>query len=186
MEDAQIIELYWDRDEEAIRQTDRKYGKYCTSIAYGVLQEWEECRECVSDTWLRTWNSIPPNRPQILRTYVGKITRNLALNRYEQASAQKRGGGQTEAVLDELAEIVGTESDVQQAVDLHNLQAAISAFLRRQTKEERIVFVQRYWYMRPVKEIAKENRISESKAKMMLLRMREKLREHLREEGYSV
>ena len=186
MEDYEIVEMYWDRDENAIARTDQKYGKYCRKIAYSILFDREDTEECVNDTYLQTWNSIPPQRPEKLSTYVGKICRNIAINLYEKLNAAKRGGTETDACLDELAELVGKNSDAEEQLDLSVLTDTINAFLRNCEKEARIIFVQRYWYMIPVKEIAKENRISESKVKMTLLRTREKLRDYLLEEGYSI
>ena len=186
MEDFEIVEMYWDREENAIAQTDRKYGKYCRKIAYSILFDREDTEECVNDTYLQTWNSIPPQRPEKLSTYVGKICRNIAINLYDKMSAAKRGGTQTDACLDEMAEVVGRSSDVEETLDLTLLTDAINKFLRRCEKQTRIIFVQRYWYMVPVSRIAAENNISESKVKMTLLRTREKLKEFLQEEGYSI
>ena len=186
MEDFEIVEMYWDRNENAIAQTDRKYGKYCRKIAYNILFDREDTEECVSDTWLQTWNSIPVQRPENLSTYVGKICRNISINLYEKLNAEKRGGHETDACLDEMAEVVGKGSDVEEQLDLSVLTDVINNFLQSCDKETRIIFVQRYWYMVPVKDIAKENGLSESKVKMTLLRTREKLKEYLQEEGYSI
>lgn len=186
MEDFAIVELYWDRDEQAIEQSDKKYGRYCTSVAYHVLHNREDSAECVNDTWLAAWNSMPVHRPEKLGPYLGKITRNLALNLYEKNTAEKRGGTEVPLVLDELAEVIGQRSDVEEAVELSNLSDALSRFLSRQSADQRKIFVQRYWYCLSVKEIAQQCRQSESKVKMSLMRMREKLRDFLREEGYAV
>lgn len=186
MEDFEIVELYWDRDENAIAQTDRKYGKYCRKIAYSILFDREDTEECVNDTYLQTWNSLPPHRPERLSTYLGKICRNVSINLYEKLTAEKRGGHETDACLDEMAEVVGRSSDVEEQLDLSVLTDTINAFLKKCDKQARIVFVQRYWYMIPVKQIAKENHMSESNVKMTLLRTREKLKEYLEEEGYSI
>jgi RNA polymerase sigma-70 factor (ECF subfamily) len=186
MEDFEIVEMYWDRDENAITQTDRKYGKYCRKIAYSILFDREDTEECVNDTWLQTWNSIPPHRPERLSTYLGKICRNIAINLFEKLSADKRGGTEIDACLDEMAEVVGQTSDVEEQLDLSVLTDAINGFLKQCEKQARIVFVQRYWYMLNVKEIAKENGMSESNVKMTLMRTREKLKEYLIEEGYSI
>ena len=186
MEDADIVELYWNRDEEALRQTDVKYGKYCRTVARNILHDKEDTQECVNDAYLQTWNSIPPQRPENLRTYLGRICRNTALNLYEKLHALRRGGNQTAACLDELAEIVGKSSDVQENLDAGYLSDAISRFLRNTDKDVRKIFVRRYWYMSSVKEIARDFGMSESKVKMTLLRTREKLKEYLREEGFAV
>ncbi len=186
MEDFEIVEMYWSRDESAIAQTDRKYGKYCRKIAYSILFDHEDTEECVNDTYLQTWNSLPPHRPEKLSTYLGKICRNISINLFEKLTAEKRGGLETEACLDEMADIVGRESGAEEQLDVSLLTDSINAFLRTCDPQVRKVFVQRYWYMLNVKEIAKENRISESNAKMTLLRTREKLKDYLQEEGFSI
>ena len=129
MEDFEIVEMYWDRNENAITQTDRKYGKYCRKIAYSILFDREDTEECVNDTWLQTWNSIPPHRPERLSTYLGKICRNISINLFEKLSADKRGGTETDACLDEMAEVVGQSSDVEEQLDLSVLTDVINGFL---------------------------------------------------------
>ena len=186
MEDFEIVELYWDRNEDAIRQTDVKYGKYCRKIAYSILNDREDTEESVNDTYLQTWNSLPPNRPEKLSTYLGKICRNISINLFEKLTAEKRGGREADACLDEIAEVVGRSSDVEEQLDLSMLTDSINAFLKKCDRQARIIFVQRYWYMIPVRQIAKENGMSESNVKMTLLRTREKLKDYLTEEGYSI
>ena len=170
MEDFEIVEMYWDRDENAITETDRKYGKYCRKIAFSIVTNKEDMEECVNDTYLQTWNSLPPQRPERLSTYLGKICRNISINLYEKLTAEKRGGNETDACLDELSELIGGSSEVEEQLDL----------------TVRTVFVQRYWYMMSVKEIAKENRMSDSNVKMTLSRTRDKLKVYLEEEGYCI
>ena len=186
MEDFEIVELYWDRDENAITQTDRKYGKYCRKIAFSIVNDREDMEECVNDTYLQTWNSLPPQRPEKLSAYLGKICRNISINLYEKLTAEKRGGNETDACLDEISELVGGSSEVEEQLDLTVLTDLINKFLKRCEKQARTVFVQRYWYMMSVKEIASENRMSDSNVKMTLLRTREKLKLYLEEEGYSI
>ena len=186
MEDFEIVELYWDRNENAITQTDRKYGKYCRKIAFSIVNDREDTEECVNDTYLQTWNSLPPQRPEKLSTYLGKICRNISINLYEKLTAEKRGGNETDACLDELSELIGGSSEVEEQLDLTVLTDLINKFLRRCEKQARTVFVQRYWYMMSVKEIARENRMSDSNVKMTLSRTREKLKLYLEEEGYSI
>ena len=186
MEDFEIVEMYWDRDEKAISETDRKYGKYCRKISYGILFNRADSEECVNDTWLQTWNSLPPQRPEKLSAYVGKLCRNISLNLYEKLNAMKRGGGETASCLDEFAEIISGGSDVEEEVSASLLRDTINQFLRRLDAENRKIFVQRYWYMLTVKEIAKENHFSESKVKMSLLRTRDRLKEFLIEEGCMI
>jgi RNA polymerase sigma-70 factor (ECF subfamily) len=186
MEDFEIVELYWDRNENAITQTDRKYGKYCRKIAFSIVNDKEDMEECVNDTYLQTWNSLPPQRPERLSTYLGKICRNISINLYEKLTADKRGGNETDACLDEISELIGGSSEVEEQLDLTVLTDLINKFLKRCEKQARTVFVQRYWYMMPVKEIAKENRMSDSNVKMTLSRTRDKLKLYLEEEGYSI
>ena len=186
MEDYQIVELYWNRNESAIEYTANKYGKYCMTIACNILYNQEDSSECVNDTYLQTWNSIPTNRPEKLSTYIGKICRNLAINMYEKMTAAKRGGAQTESCLDELEEVVGSNDDMDENINLEMLTGTINVFLDTLSTEARMIFVKRYWQMASVKDIAKEYNISESKVKMTLSRNREKLKTHLLKEGYFV
>ncbi|MBQ3376599.1 MAG: sigma-70 family RNA polymerase sigma factor [Erysipelotrichaceae bacterium] len=186
MEDFEIVELYWDRDENAIAQSELKYGKYCGTIARNILFNREDTEECVNDTWIRAWQSIPPNRPENLGAYLGKITRNLALNMYEKMNAQKRGSNQTRLCLDELSEVLGHESDVQQHLDLSVLTDTINRFLGTIDAEARKIFVRRYWYMSSVNEIAWRYHITPGKVKMSLLRTRNYLKDYLRKEGYEI
>jgi len=186
MEDFEIVEMYWDRDENAITETDRKYGKYCRKIAFSIVTNKEDMEECVNDTYLQTWNSLPPQRPERLSTYLGKICRNISINLYEKLTAEKRGGNETDACLDELSELIGGSSEVEEQLDLTVLTDLINKFLKKCEKQARTVFVQRYWYMMSVKEIAKENRMSDSNVKMTLSRTRDKLKVYLKEEGYCI
>ena len=186
MEDFEIVEMYWDRDENAITETDRKYGKYCRKIAFSIVTNKEDMEECVNDTYLQTWNSLPPQRPERLSTYLGKICRNISINLYEKLTAEKRGGNETDACLDELSELIGGSSEVEEQLDLTVLTDLINKFLKRCEKQARTVFVQRYWYMMSVKEIAKENRMSDSNVKITLSRTRDKLKVYLEEEGYCI
>lgn len=186
MEDKEIVDLYFDRNEEAINQSNIKYGGYCGKIAYNILYDYEDSKECVNDTWLNAWNSIPPTKPNKLGIYLGKICRNLALNMYEKYTALKRGGTQSELALDELEEVVGHKSDVEEYVDESLLKDSINNFLRGIDKNNRIVFVSRYFYMSSINEISKEYGLSESNVKMMLKRTRDKLKEYLIKEGYSL
>ena len=200
MEDETIIGLYNDRDEDAITQTDKKYGGYCQSIAYRICRSAEDAEECVNDTWLRAWNAMPDKRPQVLSPFLGRITRNCALSRVEARGRQKRGGGETALALDELAECVGgvpggkgtagisgsvwdSEGSTEEGMVL---TACLNRFLQAMKAEDRKIFVQRYWYMYSVKEIAGNLGLGESKVKMTLRRQREKLKKVLEEEGIPV
>jgi len=186
MKDNEIIELYWNRDEAAIIATADTYGKYCYSIAYNILCNNEDAEECVNDTWLNAWKAIPPQRPNRLSTYLGKITRNLSLNRYKLMTAQKRGKGQVELALSELEGCVPAQRDMEQTTDEMVLVNAIETFLRAQPRTERNIFIGRYWYLYPIRELARAYRMSESKVASLLYRMRIKLKMHLEKEGIAL
>ena len=180
MEDKRIIELYWQRSEEAISQTASKYGAYCRSIAWNILCNSEDSEECVNDTYLRAWDTIPPQRPRGLQTFLGKITRNLSLDRWRRNHAQKRDSGVFLA-LEELEECVpGCDGNMSEDIAVRD---ALNGFLDSLKPAHRKIFLRRYWYLSPVKEIAQDYGISESKVKMILLRTREKLKAHLESEG---
>lgn len=183
MKDHEIIDLYWKRLENAISATAEKYGKYCHSISYNILHSREDAEECVNDTWLGAWKSMPPQRPECLSAYLGKITRNLSLNRFKQYNAQKRGLGQTELVLSELEDCIPARTDVEQAVEEMILVKSINRFLWEQPEQKRNLFIRRYWYLSPIREIAENYGMSESKVSSLLFRMRNKLREHLEKDG---
>ena len=186
LEDQEIIQLFWNRSENAIIQTTEKYGKYCFTIAWNILYNREDSDECVNDTFLHAWNAIPPQKPGILKAFLGKITRNLALNRYESYHTLKRGAGQVSYCLEELAECIADTSDTESVVDRMALTECLNNFLATLKAEERTIFVRRYWYVCSVSDIAKDYGYSESKIKMTLLRTRNKLKEALEREGFSV
>lgn len=183
MEDSKIVELYWQRSEEAITETSKKYDKYCNHIAYNILYNTEDAEECVNDTYMRAWNAMPPHKPSRLSTFLGKITRNLALNKYKGYNTQKRGAGQTDVVLSELEECISTGSKVEDIVDEMALVDAINVFLSKLPKENRMVFVKRYWYMSSIKEISAQFGMNQNKVTTMLFRMRRDLKLHLESEG---
>ena len=186
MEDTEIIDLYWKRDERAIEETDRKYGKYCHTVAYNVLNDYEDSQECVSDTWLRAWNSMPPQRPSVLRAFLAKITRNLAYDRYRARSASKRGGGQTEAVLEELAEVVDLSGawDPEDLYAAKELREAINQFVRNLPEREGDVFIRRYFFAEEISDIAKRYQLTQNNVTVILSRTRNKLRKYLKEGGF--
>ncbi|MBQ8281655.1 MAG: RNA polymerase sigma factor [Lachnospiraceae bacterium] len=183
MDDKQILELYNERSETAISETAEKYGKYCHYIAYNILYNMQDSEECVNDTYLKAWQTIPPQYPSKLSTYLGKITRNLALNRYKYYNRQKRGEGQTELVLDELLECVPATESTEQAVEEKILVEVLNRFLDDLPEEKMKIFMRRYWYMSPIKEIADDFAMGESKVKMILSRSRSKLKQILEKEG---
>lgn len=183
MEDDKIIGLYFERKEEAIAETERKYGAYCRGIAKNILQSEEDAEECFSSACLAVWNNIPPNSPEKLGAYIGRITHNIAVNRFRKDRRQKRGGGETEAVFYELEECIPEETDVEEEIEGAELTAAIEKFLYSNPPEKRNIFIRRYWYMYTVAEIADTYGISESKIKSMLFRMRKELKKYLEKEG---
>ena len=183
MEDKKIVELFLSRSERAIQEIAKKYEKYCYHIAYGILHNHEDAQECINDAYYQTWNSIPPQEPERLSTYVGKITRNLALNKWEYYNAKKRGMGEVPFVLEELRECIPNGDVTEDVVDQLYFEDMLNAFLSKQSKEKRVVFMRRYWYMSTIKEISKDFNMSESKIKMMLSRLRKELRAFLENEG---
>ena len=186
LKDSEIVDLYWKRSQDAIAQSDLRYGRYCHSIAYRILYSQEDSEECVNDTWMQAWKVIPPQRPVLLKAFLGKITRNLALNRYEASHAQFRGGGQTAACLDELDECIPDNRREEDIADRMTLTDCLNTFLGELGEEERIIFLRRYWYECSVKEIAQGMNLGESKVKMTLMRTRNKLREYLEKEGVQI
>lgn len=184
MEDQTIVELYLARSESAIDQSERKYGRYCFAVADSILSNPEDARECVNDLWLRVWNSIPPHRPENLKTYCGKIVRNLAIDRYRLSRTGQRGGGEYPLALEEIADCIpDLAGEVESAFDEKILTDALNRFLATLPADTRRIFLCRYWHLKSVKEIAHESGCKESRVKMILLRTREKLKEFLTEEG---
>lgn len=184
MEDTQIIDLFWQRSEDAISEADKKYGRYCGCIAFHILANREDSAECVSSAYWKAWNAIPPHRPGRLCAFLGKITRNLALNRLEQNRAKKRGGGQVVLALEELEECVPDKRGVY--MEETELSQALNGFLRTLPEERRRIFVSRYWGLTPVKTIAQIGGITEAKVKTVLFRTRQQLKSYLEQEGISV
>lgn len=186
MDDKQIIDLYWSRSETAITETAKKYGRFCHSIAYNILASHEDSEECVNDTYLNAWNAIPPKRPLWLSAFLGKITRNLALKKYEKDTAAKRGGGQVALALEELAECIPVPGSLEKTVEDRILTDKLNAFLAQLAPETRSIFLRRYWQLCSVQEIAETLAVSESKVKMSLMRTRGKLRNFLEQEGIEL
>ena len=186
MEDRQIVELYWERSEEAIAATADKYGRLCHYIAHNILHNDLEAEECVNDTYLKVWNAIPPEKPDTLSPFLARITRNLALNRYQANKTQKRGGGQVELVLDEWSDCLPEQQNRDILADDIALADVFNRFLALLSKEHRKIFVRRYWFMSTIQEIAEGFSMSESKVKMVLLRTRKKFKKFLEKEGIEV
>ena len=183
MEDQEIVELYFRRDEQAIVQTDRKYGPYCYSVAYNVLSDQEDARECVSDTYLAAWNRIPPARPSLLGAFLGKITRHLSIDRWRRTRAFKRGGGQMELALEELKDCVSGAGTLENDLIRRETLVAVNRFLGQLSVVERNVFLCRYWYLESSWEIAEHSGFSRTKVRSMLHRIRGRLDTYLEKEG---
>lgn len=183
MEDLGIVELFFDRSEQAIVETDKKYGGYCYAIAYNILSSREDSEECVSDTYLTAWNTIPPRKPNALNAFLGKITRHISIDRWRKRSAQKRGGGEMILALDELGECVDTQG-LEAKISQRELARMLNRFLTSLPETERNVFLCRYWYLDSIEAIVKITGFSRSKVTSMLHRTRGKLRKKLSQEGY--
>lgn len=186
MDDIKIIELYFARDERAISETSEKYGRYCTSIANNILGNTEDVKECVNDTYFSVWNSIPPKRPAVFSAFLGKITRNLAFNKYRYYHRDKRGGGEIALVLEELAECVSNNDTPEATTERHELVSEINDFLEHLGQRQRAIFVCRYWYFESTDSIARRFQMSTSNVYTTLSRLREKLSNHLKERGFEL
>ena len=183
MEDNQIVDLYWARSEAAISETEKKYGRYCHYIAYGILGNDEDAKEVVNDTYLKLWNTIPPHRPNPLKPYVGTLSRQLALDTYKAQNAQKRGG-QVAIILNELSDCIPDTDSGEDIGESVALSDALSRFIRSLPEKTRNIFVRRYFYMSTVAEISKDFSMKESNVTMHLLRTRKKLEQFLKKEGF--
>lgn len=183
MDDRSIVKLFLARDERGLREAKAKYGSYCYSIAYGILRSRLDAEECENDTYWAAWNVIPPQEPAFLAAFLGKITRNLSLKRLRADTALKRGGNAATVCLEELSDCIPGGKSFEEQLQARELADLISTFLRCLPQTERQVFVSRYWYCDSVKEISERFGFTQSKVKMMLLRTRAKLREHLEKEG---
>ena len=185
MEDQQILDLYFARSESAITETDRKYGRYCHSIAYNILEDHEDAKEIVNDTYLKAWNTIPPNRPDPLKPYVGMISRHLSLDRYEEYHTQKRGR-RVPLVLEELAECIPDNDSREDIGESVALKDALAKFIRSLPDKTQMIFLRRYWYASSVAEIAEEYGMRENSVNVLLHRTRKKLKDHLQKEGFDL
>ena len=185
MEDEMIVDLYWQRSDLAISETDKKYGRYCHSIAYNICGTDEDAEECVNDTWLRAWNLMPDQRPAVLSAFLGRITRNFAINCFKAKTRLKRGGGEAALALDELEECIPGGTEPERVLEEKELEEAIGRFVAALPKTEKTVFVLRYFYLTPVDEIAEKLHFSSGKVKSMLFRSRKKLRSALEKEGLA-
>lgn len=182
MEDSTIVDMFWARSERAIEETSSKYGKYCYTIADSILQNAEDAEESVNDTYLGAWNAIPPHRPSILRTFLGKLTRRISLKKWRDKNRDKRGGGEVTLALDELEECVPSGVTVEEEIETSELSQVLNRFVGELPEIERQVFLCRYWYLDSVAKIGSDFRFSDSKVKSMLYRTRAKLLVYLRQE----
>lgn len=186
MDDKSIVQLYWDRNESAIFESSEKYGAYCTSIAHNILFNMDDAEECVNDTWLHAWNAMPPHRPSMLSTFLGKIVRNLSFDLYKRLHRDKRGGSNIDEVLDELNDCVSGNDNTERQWEVKELMKEINQFLLALPKDKRYMFVLRYWYVESISEIAQRLNISESNVSVSLNQIRKKLKVHLIERGFDV
>lgn len=185
MEDREIVEMLLARDERALAEAQKQYGSYCRAIAMRILHCDEDADECVNDTWRQLWMAIPPHKPEHLAMFLGKITRRLSLNRIKELARDKRGGGELPMALDELAECL-PDIDSGDSLDELLLRDVLNAFIKALPTVTQRIFVQRYWYLCPITDIAKVNGMRESAVKMSLLRTREKLKQYLEKEGIEL
>lgn len=185
MDDLKIVELFFERDEEALKQTEQKYGRYCHYIANNILESENDSEECVNDTYLRVWNAIPPAKPTNLKAFIGTVVRNLALDRYDKKRAKKRSDA-LELVFDELSECIPDGGGDDKLVEEMALKKALNDFLGSLEKNKRIIFMQRYWYLSSVKDIAARAGLSENNVKITLLRLRARFKKYLEKEGIVI
>lgn len=186
MDDHQIIDLYWQRSEKAIEETNRKYGSYCHTIACNILNSKEDSEECVNETWLRAWKSIPPQCPERLRMYLAKITRNLSFNKFKARTANKRGGGKISIVLDELGDCLADKSDVESVYQTKELGQSINQFVHKLSERDCNIFVRRYFFTESIAEISERYGMTANNVMVVLSRIRQKLKIFLEQEGYIV
>ena len=184
MEDERIVQMYWDRCDRAITCSQEKYGSFCFGLSYGILENREDSEECVNDTWLRAWNSIPPQRPQLLAMYFAKIVRRLSFDRWRAEHAQKRGGGELTLVLEELSQCIPGETETEDLAIAGELAKTVQRFLESLPRRERDLFLRRYFFTETLEESGKRLGISAGHAGVILHRVRDKLRNALEKEGY--
>lgn len=186
MKDEEIVSLYWQRKEDAIGETRKKYGSYLGKIAWQILKNREDSEESVNDTYLQAWNSMPPQKPQTLSTYLGRLTRQLSIDIYRSRNRAKRGGSEYALSLAELEDCVSGGDSTLEEADAHLLAETVGQYLRELSPQSRAVFLRRYYFMDPLGEIAQSHGFTESKVKSMLYRTRQGLRSYLEQEGFSI
>jgi len=186
LDDVMIIDLYFSRDEKAIDATARKYGNYCFTISNNILKNNDDAQECVNDTYLRTWDNIPPAKPINLRAFLGRITRNLSLDRYKFNRTKKREGSEFELLLTELEDCISTNLTIEAEFDSNFVVQIINDWLLSQSPENKTLFVRRYWHAESINDLASNHQMSESKVKSVLFRMRKNLKIQLKKEGVQL
>lgn len=186
MQDEKIVELYWQREESAIKETEQKYGRYLTKIAYNILADMEDSKESVNDTYLGAWNSMPPHKPGVLSTYLGKLTRRISIDIFRRKNREKRKASEYAVSLSELEDCISGEASVEEAMDARLLGEAINVFLKSLPEEARNTFIGRYYFLDSLKDVAGYCGMSEEKAKSMLYRTRRSLKTYLEKEGFNV
>ena len=186
MTDEMILSLYFERNESAVAETDKKYGAYCMTVSKNILGNEEDAKECLNDTYLAAWNSIPPKIPEKLSLFLGKITRNLSLNRYRKNETKKRGGGTADIVFDEIGEIISGSENPEEKFEQKEIIGAVNEFLRTLPEEKRSIFICRYWYFDSIEDIAARFGKKESGIYSSLERTRKNLWKYLSERGYEI
>ena len=186
MDDQEIIQLYWNRDERAIEETDAALGPYCRTISVTILGSREDAEECVNDAYLHLWNVIPPQRPKSLSSFLGRIVRNLSVDKLRRSHAAKRGGGEYPLVLDELSECVPDSGSIEEETENEALKTAMNRFVSALPERDRVLFLLRYFYMKSIRDCAAQCGVSEGSAKVTLHRVRRKLKTYLQKEDISI
>ena len=186
IKDQQILDLFWDRHEEALDATMQKYGRILYKVAHNILHNSQDAEECVNDTLMQAWRTIPPKKPEFFSAYLAKIARNFSLQRWRAAGTLKRGGGQSALILDELEETIPHPDDPGQSYEYAQTLRSINMYLGKMESDSRIVFVRRYFFGDSVQDICTRFGASQSKIKSMLFRARQKLRIHLEQEGVVI
>ena len=184
MKDSEIVELYFKRNEEAIEKTSEKYGAYCKTVAENILKNQEDSEECVNSALLQLWNSVPPEKPENLKMFLAKITRNIAINNFKAKFAEKRGGKEGFAAFDELSECIPSKNNVEESFDAAELEKSINYFAKNLPEKERNIFIRRYFFFESPKKIGERYAFSENRVSVILCRIRKKLRKHLEKEGF--
>ena len=184
VDDSEIVKLFLERKEAAIAAAMEKYKSYCMKIAVNILMSREDAEECVNDALYKAWDMIPPHEPELLSAFLGKITRNLAINRYRRGLTEKRGGGETALAFEEMSELISAGSDIENEAERSELLSEVDKFLKKLPERSRNIFICRYWYCDSISEISREFAVSESSVSVILNRTRKKLREYLKKRGY--